>query len=301
MPSPIELANQLLSTTPRDLEYLDFGDTSSWSAQDRRAVADMLIDAAEKGDSRAPPVLAGMLPPSEREPTLLQLLMASQASVRAAAGEQLVHLWRHKLQTALYSDLVRGESDDLTLARIGRLFLSIGDRASVIQAATDATNERARTGALKALWRHYALDAVPTVWWRGLGLLRRRLDIPVRSFRDQAQHELVVLLEQPAAALPREDPATPMPPELARLVADARDGKGPIDADALHALPADLKAALLVNVAGKALDLKSPRCLEYAAILGGSEHRDLFELAAQSPTEAFAAAARAVLTRIAAN
>ncbi len=58
---------------------------------------------------------------------------------------------------------------------------------------------------------------------------------------------------------------------------------------------------MVVSAANTALDLKSPRGLDYVRILSGAAHRDLFELAAQSPTVAFADAARAILDSLATN
>jgi hypothetical protein len=301
MSSPIDLAKSLLGTSPRDQEYLDFGDTSSWSAAERRAVIDLLVAAAGTGDPRTPGALSILLPGDQQEATLTGLLSVGDPDVRAAAGEVLVRLWRGKLQSSLYQDLLEGRADDAALLRIARLFLTAGDRSSVVQVVNDTHEERARTQSLRALWRHFGFDKLGQVWWRGLGLLRWKLDLPLPSFRLAAQQQFLDLIERPASALPSEDDSTPMPPPLKALVLDLVDGRGPVDSAAAAALPDELREAMLVNAATNALGQKSPRALQYALLLGASGHRDLFEAAAASADASFAAAGRAALDQLTPN
>jgi hypothetical protein len=134
--------------------------------------------------------------------------------------------------------------------------------------------------------------------WRGLGLLRWKLDLPLPSFRRAAQEQFLDMIQKPAGALPNEDDAMPMPAALKALVLDLVDGKGPIDAAAATALPEELREAMLVNAATNALARTSPRALQYALLLGAAAHRDLFEAAAGSQDAAFAAAGKAALAQL---
>jgi hypothetical protein len=301
MSSPIDLAKSLLGTSPRDQEYLDFGDTSSWSVDERRDVIALLLAAAAGGDPRAPGALSILLAADEQEATLSQLLDVKDPDVRAAAGEVLVRLWRGELQASLYQDLLEGRAGDTTLLRIARLFLSAGDLPSVIQVVNDTRDERARTQSLRALWRHFGFDKLGQVWWRGLGLLRWKLDLPLPSFRLAAQQQFLDLIQKPASGQRSEDDATPMPPALQALVLDLVDSKGPVDAAAAAALPDELREAMLVNAATNALGRQSTRALQYALLLGGGAHRDLFEAAAASPDIAFAAAGKSALDQLSPN
>jgi hypothetical protein len=151
---------------------------------------------------------------------------------------------------------------------------------------------------LTVLWQAEGFNQVPQLWWRGLGLLWMRLTIPVQSFRTGADDAFRALLVEPRGLALTEDPDALPPVDLQRWVLDALDGRGPIDADGLRAIPLPLREALQVNLARFALSQRSPRCLEYVWLLDGAAHRDLFELAARSPHVRFAQAASELLARL---
>lgn len=295
MTTPVDLVTSLLGTTPRELEYLDLGDSTSWSEDDRAKVAALLVTAAEGGDSRAPGALVGVLADGPLAVELSGLLAASQLSVRIAAGEGLGRLVERSVADHIVPDLLAGLADDNLLARAARLMIATGALVSLRAATESTTSERARTQMIKAQWRHHGFDSIPVVWWRGLGLLRWRLELPLPSFRTEALVRFYELVDDRGLAIAPEVAGMAMPAALERAVTDARDGAGPIDQAALAALDADHAEALVVYAATKALDLVSPRCLQIVKVLSGAKHRDLFELAAASPHEAFASSATTLL------
>lgn len=297
MSTPVELVTSLLATTPRDLEYLDLGDSAQWSDGDRAKVAALLVTAAERGDARAPAALVGVLAPEALGAALSRLLAASQLGVRLAAGEALGRLVQRAVSDHIVPELVAGLADDNQLARAARLMIAVGDLVPLRAATQRTTSERARTQMIKAQWKHHGFDTIPVVWWRGLGLLRWRLELPLPSFRAAAITRFYELVDDRALAIAPELAGTEMPATLARAVTDARDGTGPIDEAALAGAAADAAHAdaLVVYAATKALDLASPRCLQIVKALSGAVHRDLFALAATSPNASFAAAATTLL------
>ncbi len=295
MSTPVELVTSLLATTPRDLEYLDLGDSLKWSAGDRAKVAALLVTAAEGGDARAPAALVGVLDEGALAVALSSLLAASQLGVRLGAGEALGKLVQRAVSDHIVPELVTGLADDNQLGRAARLMIAVGDLVPLRAATQATTSERARTQMIKAQWKHHGFDTIPVVWWRGLGLLRWRLELPLPSFRAAAIARFYELVDDRGLAIAAELAGTPMPAALERAVTDARDGSGPIDEAALAGVDAEHVDALVVYAATKALDLASPRCLQIVKSLSGAVHRDLFELAGTSPNAAFAAAAATLL------
>ena len=66
MPSqPLDIVRAELDASPRDHEYIDLGNVSTWSAADRQSASDELMRAGEDGDARVPAALNGLLPPAQ--------------------------------------------------------------------------------------------------------------------------------------------------------------------------------------------------------------------------------------------
>lgn len=299
MSAPVDLVTSLLATTPRELEVLDLGDSTTWSDTDRQQVAAQLVTAAERGDARAATALVGVLAPEPLGTVLSRLLAASQLSVRLAAGEALGRLVQRGVSDHIVPVLVSGLADDNQLERAARLMIAVGDLVPLRAATLSTGSERARTQMIKAQWKHHRFDTIPVVWWRGLGLLRWRLELPVPSLRREAIARFYELVDDRSIAIaPLEHPGASMPATLERAVSDARDGTGAIDTEALAAVEVEYTEALVVYAATKALDLSSSRCLEIVKALSGAAHRDLFELAAKSPHAAFASTATALLDQL---
>jgi hypothetical protein len=277
---PIDIAREELLSNPREFEYLDFGDTSSWSENDKQEVVHALLDAAAAGDSRVPVALFGLMPREWLRKAFEQLLTSPHLPVRIEAGYQLQKLVSAQVETALEPAIEGGQLDEHSLRRAVDLMLLVGDESAVRRMMRDVPREDVRTVIIDRLWSYSRLDLYPQVWWSGLGLLKTRLMVPLASFRAPLIDEFDKLSRSGLVSDSYPPQSAPLPPALVAAIQDVDDGRGPIADSVLAPLDDDQKQALAALAAKRALTEDSARGVAYVARLTGAQHRDLFEWAA---------------------
>jgi hypothetical protein len=304
MPTPLEIAHDVLATSPHDAEYLDLGDTHGWSDLDRVRVADAVMAAARQGDDRAPALLPGLLPRAKARAALEELLEAPDAGVRAQAGQLLLAFLQGQVLAALGKPLESMSIGSHALVRAIDLLLATGSRAYLRELLMNSAREDLRTAIIARLWTYERLDTQPQVSWQGLGLLERTLALPFASFRSRALPQLNAILDlgtPEAAGFVPPAPGAAAPPEMVAILRDIdgpQAGQGPVREELVAALPEQVREATLVFVVEKIVRNGRPRAVLYAARLGGIGHKDVLDWAAASETVTLAEAGRQALASI---
>jgi hypothetical protein len=295
---PLDIVRAALSTSPRDYEYLDLGDTSGWPDGERRRAADELIRAGEKGDQRAPAALWGLLPLKDLRAAFEHLLSVAPPAVRAEAGWQLLTKLQSELETAFGDSLRDGQLVGHAQTRAIDLLLAAGDAKALRGILQDTTHEDVGTAIIERMWDRSGLASYPTVMWAGLGLVKWQLSLPFASFRQPLLGTLGSLLDgMPPSALGFAPASGPMPPELSAAIADVDSGHGPIPDAVLAPLDEEKRKALLVYAADEAMRQQNARALAYVDKLGAGAHDDVLTWAAAHPQTSFAQAARSLLAQ----
>jgi hypothetical protein len=297
MSDALEALRRELSTTPRDNEHLVF-DTTSWSDEDKRRAFALLMDAARRGDTRAPAALSAVVSGAALEDALSELERDPEPAVRIEAAWERHTIGRARLYAAVRQDLVSGRLSRSTLERALGLLLQQSEAAGVMGLLDATPDEHARTVILEALWRHARLDLFPTPGWAGLGAFRRALLLPVASFRAPLLERFKRLLMTNPLAEGFPVRAWELPtPALRAAMREVDRGSAPVPTGA--GLDPEEQHALLLHAAEQALGFAKPRALQTVAVLAGHAHRDLLEWARSHPLEPMRTAAEAALLGLA--
>lgn len=290
MPQPLDDLRALLATTPREREYLDVR-IDGWSADDQVAGLDLLMQAAHGGDHRIPAVLRAFIQGDPLRLALTELLEQAPDRVRVEAGWELRVLARTALEASIGGAIQGMRLDHHGLLRAIDLLIAEGAEAYVIASIDAAIHEDVRTVIIERLWNARSLSNFPTVWWSGLGLLRRTLTLAMPSFRNPAVVRLKRLLAS-TPALEGFTPAAPapIPPALRAAMDDVEKGQGSVPPPVLTPLGDEARQALLVYAADVALTRNTPRGVTYVGYLGGHAHQDLLEWARDHRSPAYAQA-----------
>lgn len=298
MPTPLETIAELLATNPHDDEFIILpASADQWSEADKRAVAGVLVEAAQRqGESRAPYVLSRLLPRQEANAALRQLLHAKQLAVRHAAADSLDDATPAELQQSLGPGLVAGNGSLTALLKVARLLQRRQGDAELLRWMIETKDETARSAIVQALWDAHKLSRLQRTWWAGWGLFYDQLKSPIPSIRQPAITAFAARLQAPL--VPDVDGTSQPPPTLWARMEDVMKGTGAIDEAAVASLSDDERLALLVFAAEEAEGFDNPRGLEYVYALGGAKHRDLFERCARSRKAPLAATATRILAEL---
>lgn len=294
MHDPLTPLRDQLAMSEREREYLDF-DPRALDDEGRRQARDLLVSAALAGDPRAPALLPTVESGHPLDETLAGLLGQAPTRVKVEVAFTQRSLLGQRVYQALEQPIREGWLDRHGLRRAIDLALGLGLEPQVMSLLSVTLREDVRGHLIEALWQRKGLHLYPTVWWRGLGLLRRTLGIGARSFREPAIPTFLRLL----ASTPLVEGYAPevgeLPTELRRHMSEVKRGQGPLDAGAFAALSDEHRRALLVYAAEQVIEASIPRAVQYVALLGGSPHRDVLEHAAAHPLPALAEAGREAL------
>jgi hypothetical protein len=289
---PLQQLADLLETSPRDREFLAV-DVARFPEEERGAAIDMMLAAANSGDARVPSMLRSFMGPERGEVAMRQLLLHGPPLVAVAAAAELRNLLLQTVVGRVGADLERGAFTPSERRRPVDAILGAGgfDWLAALMLRTE--DEILRTVIIDVLWDARGLSQVPTVWWRGLGLLKRTLELPVASFRTPVLDVFARLLRStPQASGFGAVAPGPLPPEL--RTAMARVDKAVAGADAtVDSLEPELRRALLVYAAGQVLKFSKPNAISWVVHLGGAVHRDVLAWAAEHPVGAMRVAAAA--------
>ncbi len=299
MSQPLDDLRALLSTTPHEREYLDVR-IDSWSGDDVASGLDLLMQAALVGDHRVPAVLRAFLQGDALRVRLVELLEQAPDRVRVEAGWELRVLSRVALEAALGGAIQGMRLDSHGLLRAIDLLIAEGAEAYVIASIDAAAHEDVRTVLIDRIWNARSLSNFPTVWWSGLGLLRRTLSLTMPSFRTPAVARLKRLLAS-TPALEGFTPAAPapIPAPLRAAMDDVEKGQGSVPAPVLTPLGDEQRQALLVYAADVALNRNTARGVTYVGYLGGRGHQDLLEWACNHRSPAYVNAGADALAALA--
>ncbi len=298
MTNAIEVLREQLLMTAREREYLDFP-ARDLDEAGRLEARDLLVRAALAGDHRAPLALGQVEAPEALRQTLYGLLASAPVRVRVEAGHTLRQALAGALQQALGDAIQAGSFDSHGLKRAIDLLLLEGAEPQVMALLSVTPNEVVRSAIIDALWRHKGLHNFPTVWWSGLGLLRRRLAQPAKSLRDPVMPRFVRLLgSTPVVEGYRARTDEPIPAALSAAMNDLRKGSGPVVIAPGVAADPELNEALLVYATEQVLDGTRARAVDYVVALSGHTHRDVLAWAAGHPLQALADAGRAAIARL---
>lgn len=300
MNDPLDSLREQLAGTPREREYIDFGGQGLSDSQ-RAQARDLLVAAAMSGDPRAPAVLGHLETGEALQRTLADLLARAPVRVRVEAADQLRARLRADMQGALGGAIRDGQLDSHGLQRAIALLLAEGAEPFVLWLLDDTPHEHVRTALIEGLWQARGLHLYPAVWWSGLGLMRRTLGLPARSFRTAELIERFKRLLATNPSLSGFQPATQttIPPALKTAMDDLKKGQGALADAAVQALADEERQAFLVYAASQALESSRPRAVLYVAYLGGAAHRDVLEWAASQRLDALRAAGVEALRMIA--
>lgn len=293
MNDALEVLRQELGTTPRDNEVITL-DTAGWSDDDKRQALALLIDAARRGDRRAPAAFALVATGTALENALTDVMQNADPAVAIEAAWELQTLTGGKLYASVRRDLGTGRLTGSALERALALLLRQGEGAGVMALLDATADEATRTSILDALWRHARLDLFPTPGWAGLGAFRRALLLPIPSFRAPRIEPFKRLLMTNPVVEGFPVRAWELPSaELRAAIKDVDRGTGPTPNGAN--LTEEEQFALLLHATEQAVQFAKPRALATAALLGGNSHRDLLEWACHHPQEPMRTAAEAAL------
>ena len=193
---PLDIVRTELSRSPREYEYLDLGDTGSWSAADKQAASDELMRAAEKGDARAPAALRGLLPKLQLVHSLEYLLANAPPAVAVEAGWQLLDEGpRSFAATPVAASLRDGKLMGHALTRGVDLLLAAKDQTALRDILATTTQEDVRAKIVERVFDRTDLASFPTAMWKGLGLVRWQLSLPFASFRKPLLPTLTALID----------------------------------------------------------------------------------------------------------
>ncbi len=298
MTNALDVLREQLLLTAREREYLDFPARELDDAG-RLEARELLVRAALAGDHRAPLALGHVEAPEALRQTLFGLITSAPVRVRVEAGYAMRQALGGALQSALGDAIRDGSFDGHGLKRAIDLLLLEGAEPQVMALLAVTPSEPVRSAIIDALWRHKGLHNFPTVWWSGLGLLRRRLAQPAKSVREPVMPRFVRLLGSTPVVegyVARADEPIPVP--LRAAMNDLRKGTGPVVIDPGVTADPELGEALLVYAVEQVLDGTQPRALDYVVALSGAVHRDVLEWAARHPLPALADAGRAAIARL---
>lgn len=298
MASPSEQVDTMLASDPRVYEHLELF-TEAWSEADKSAAASRLLDAAHSGDARVPHVLWTVLDDAALQKALEGLFTTAPPSVQLAAAEVLSELGRDALAEPVIGLIQSGALRGHALGRACRLAASLAGSERLVDVVESSHDEGLKTALIDAIWQVEGLEDFPTVWFQGLGLVRRALRIPAPSFRDEAWLELKRLVGSSPDSLgyvPIQGAS--VPGSLQALIMDIFRGVGAPDPRLIDALDDDLRDAALVGAAYSLMQQGKARGARYVAELGGEAHRDVLEVAAGAADPRIAEAASAALAHL---
>jgi len=298
MASPREQVDVMLASNPRVQEHLELF-TEAWTAADKSAAASRLLDAAHAGDARVPHVLWTVLEAAALQDALEVLFTTASSPVRLAAAEVLSERGLGGLAEPVIGLVQSGTLRGHVLGRACRLAATLAGSVRLVDLVESTHDEVLKTALIDAIWHVEGLEHFPTVWFQGLGLLRRALSIPAPSFRDEAWLELKRLVGSSPDSrgyVPIQGASVPGP--LQALIMDIFRGVGAPDLRLIDALDDDRRDAALVGAAYSLMRQGKARAARYVAELGGEAHRDVLELAAAAADARIAEAANAALAHL---
>ena len=148
MPAPLDIVRAQIGTSARDNEYIDIGDVSSWTDEDKRRAADELMRAADGGDARAPAALPGLLPQAELTRAYERLLKAAPPAVRVEAGFELLRYGPRTFAAVVGGSLRDGQLPGHAQTRAIDLLIASGEAQALRDIAAATTREDVRRAIL---------------------------------------------------------------------------------------------------------------------------------------------------------
>ena len=278
----VALRDSLLVSS-REREYLELGETEQWTSAEQAEAQQLLLAAAERGDDRAVRALWFTGPQTDVTSLLAALLKSEHDRVAIEAAIELQDRRRSDLEDGGLPRIAAGRMDHQGMVRAIDLMLKAGSESAIRALLRTSTDERVRTVLIERLWDHLRLDLWPSLPWLSLGLLRRRLALPMRSFRMPAliEFESILDVRHPAAAGYAAATTTGgFPLRLTNAMTKLREARLPFEPHELAALGPEMIPALIVSSAELALQQQLPGGLLGLAQLGGGAHRDVFEAVA---------------------